>query len=176
MAIGAVDVLRLITKGPGPPRRTASGKGANKSSMVRCQISPVIGDFIGAAMNVFSTNRWSVVRIVSKQVRLNRDRCLLVATNLIYVNMNTSGTVTPSRHVMKSHALCLRLATEPARVEKCPKLRRRWRNLSRRPTPERMDTFDTPLGPRPGDGRNGSPSCEGYEFSRQVVGAVNGRA
>ena len=153
MAIGAVEVLRLITKGPGPPRRTASGKGANKSSMVRCQISPVIGDFIGAAMNVFSTNGWSVVRIVSKQAWLNRDRCLLAATNLIYVKMNTSGTVTPSRHVKKSHALCLRLATERAQVEKCLMLRWRRRNLSRRPTPEMMDTFDTPLGPRPGDGR-----------------------
>jgi len=51
--IGAVDALRLMTKGPGPPRRVASGKGASKSSMVRCQISPVIGVFFGAAMNLF---------------------------------------------------------------------------------------------------------------------------
>ncbi len=145
MAIGAVEVLRLITKGPGPPRRTASGKGTNKSSMVRCQISPVIGDFIGAAMNVFSTNGWRVVTIVSKQAWLSRDRRLLAATNLIYVKMNTSGTVTSSRYVRKSHALCLLLATERARVGECLMLRWRRRNLSRRPTPEMMDTFDVLL-------------------------------
>jgi aryl-alcohol dehydrogenase-like predicted oxidoreductase len=56
-----------------------------------------------------STNGWSVLRIVSKQAWLSRDRRLLAATNLIYVKMNTSGTVMPSRHVKKSHALCLLL-------------------------------------------------------------------
>ncbi len=65
-------------------------------------------------MIVFSTNGWRVVRIVSKQAWLNRDRCLLVATNLINVKMNTCGTVTPSRHVKKSYALCLLLATARA--------------------------------------------------------------
>ena len=67
-------------------------------------------------MNVFSTNGWSVVRIVSKQAWLSRDRRLLAATNLIYVKMNTSGNVTPSRHVRKSYALCLLLATARARI------------------------------------------------------------
>jgi hypothetical protein len=45
-------------------------------------------------MNVFSTNGWSVARIVSKQAWLSRDRRLLAATNLIYVK----------RHVRHSHA------------------------------------------------------------------------
>lgn len=93
-------------------------------------------------MNVFSTNGWSVVRIVSKQGWLHRDRRLLTATNLIYVKMNTSGTVAPCRHVKKSHPLCLLLATERARVGECLMLRWRRRNLSRRPTPDMMDTFD----------------------------------
>jgi hypothetical protein len=44
--------------------------------------------------------------------------------------------------VKKSHALCLLLATERARVGKCLMLRWRRRNLSRRPTPDMMDTFD----------------------------------
>src|SRR5579862_8882012 len=78
--MGAVEVLRLMTKGPGPPRRTVSGKGATKSSMVRCQMSPLNGDFVGAAMYVNSTNGWSVVRIVSKHVWRYRDRRLLAAT------------------------------------------------------------------------------------------------
>jgi hypothetical protein len=51
--IGAVDTLRLITKGPAPPSRDVSGKGASKSSMLRCQMSPFNGVFIGAAINVF---------------------------------------------------------------------------------------------------------------------------
>jgi hypothetical protein len=51
--IGAVDALKLITKGPGPPNRGVSGEGASKSSMLRCQISRVNGEFIGAAINAF---------------------------------------------------------------------------------------------------------------------------
>jgi hypothetical protein len=35
-----------------------SGKGANKSSMQRCQMSPVDGEFIGAAINVFFHERF----------------------------------------------------------------------------------------------------------------------
>jgi Protein of unknown function (DUF1343) len=81
------------------------------------------------------------VRIVSEQAWLHRDRRLLTATNLIYVKMKTSGTIVPCRHVKKSHALCLLLATERARVGECLMLRWR-RNLSRRPTPDMMDTFD----------------------------------
>jgi DNA-binding transcriptional ArsR family regulator len=53
---------------------------------------------------------------VSKQAWAHRDRRLLIATNLIYVKMNTSGTVTPCCHENKSHALCLLLSTERARV------------------------------------------------------------
>jgi hypothetical protein len=55
--IGAVEALRLITNGPGPPSRVFSGKGSSKSSMLKCQISPVIGVFIGAAINVF-VHQW----------------------------------------------------------------------------------------------------------------------
>jgi hypothetical protein len=51
--IGADDVVRLITKGPGPPRRIVSGSGANKSSMPKCQMSPLNAVSIGAAMVVF---------------------------------------------------------------------------------------------------------------------------
>ena len=89
--------------------------------------------------------RLGVVGIVSKQAWLRSDRRLLTATNLIYVKMNMSGTVTPCRHVKKSHALCLLLATERARVGECLMLRWRRRNLSRRPTPHMMDTFDVLL-------------------------------
>jgi hypothetical protein len=56
--IGAVDTLRLMTKGPGPPKRGASGKGASKSSMLRCQMSPVNGVLIGVAIFVFSHKRF----------------------------------------------------------------------------------------------------------------------
>jgi hypothetical protein len=90
----------------------------------------------------FPTNGWSVVRIVSKQAWLHRDRRLLTATNLVYVKMKTSGIIAPCRHVKKSHALCLLLATERARVGECPMLRWRRRNLGRRPTPDMIDTFD----------------------------------
>jgi hypothetical protein len=51
--IGALDALRLITKGPGPPRRAVSGNGASKSSTLRYKLSPVNGVFVGTAMNVF---------------------------------------------------------------------------------------------------------------------------
>src|SRR5437879_1645350 len=34
-----VDVLRLMTKGPGPAVRAGSLGGANRSSMLRCQMS-----------------------------------------------------------------------------------------------------------------------------------------
>src|SRR2546421_9146216 len=37
--IVAVDVLRLMTKGPGPAVRAGSLGGANRSSMLRCQMS-----------------------------------------------------------------------------------------------------------------------------------------
>jgi len=50
--MGAVDALKLITKGPGPPSRGLVGMGAvSKSSMLKCQISPVNGVFIGVAIN-----------------------------------------------------------------------------------------------------------------------------
>jgi hypothetical protein len=45
--MGAVDALRLITKGPGPPRRGEAGSGSSKSSIVKCQISLVNGVLIG---------------------------------------------------------------------------------------------------------------------------------
>lgn len=51
--IGAVDALKLITKGPEPPSLGLAGNGASKSSMLRCQISPVNGVFIGVAINAF---------------------------------------------------------------------------------------------------------------------------
>src|SRR5579862_7693811 len=50
--IGAEEALRLITKGPGPPRRGDSCSGCSRSSMLRCQISPPVnGVFIDAAIS-----------------------------------------------------------------------------------------------------------------------------
>jgi hypothetical protein len=40
---GAVDALKLITNGPGPPNRGDSGNGASRSSMLGCRISPLDG-------------------------------------------------------------------------------------------------------------------------------------
>jgi hypothetical protein len=45
--MGAVDALRLMTKGPGPPMQGAAATGASKSSIVKCQISLVNGVLIG---------------------------------------------------------------------------------------------------------------------------------
>jgi hypothetical protein len=39
----AVEELRLMTNGPGPPRRGFSGNGDNRSSMLKCQMSSVTG-------------------------------------------------------------------------------------------------------------------------------------
>src|ERR1700686_3191578 len=51
--IVAVDVLRLMTKGPSPAVRAGSLGGANRSSMLRCQMSSDVGTLITRATPSF---------------------------------------------------------------------------------------------------------------------------
>jgi hypothetical protein len=57
--MGAVDALKLITNGPEPPSRGATESGSSKSSIVKCQISPVNGVLIGVPIKAFrGLSRW----------------------------------------------------------------------------------------------------------------------
>src|SRR5271165_2042347 len=96
--IGAVDALKLITKGPGPPSRGVCDKGSSKSSMLRCQISPVNGEFIGVAINAFPRSLREVVRILAKRTERNRDQRRFAATNTSQRQfMSRTGRPDPSR-------------------------------------------------------------------------------
>src|SRR5271166_1207131 len=70
--MGAVDALRLITKGPGPPSLTVSAMGASKSSMLRCQISPVSREFVGCAINGFP-----------RKIRVRREYWLIMPNETV---------------------------------------------------------------------------------------------
>ncbi len=65
--IGAVDTLKFMTKGPSPPSRCVSCTGANKSSMLRCQISPAIGVFIDLAISAAFPSTVRAVKILAKR-------------------------------------------------------------------------------------------------------------
>jgi hypothetical protein len=70
--MGAVDALRLITNGPGPPSLAVSAMGASKSSMLRCQISPVSREFVGCAINGFP-----------RKIRVRREYWLIVPNETV---------------------------------------------------------------------------------------------
>src|ERR1700733_5143369 len=71
--MGAVDALRLITKGPGPPRPGEAGSGSSKSSIVKCQISLVNGVLIGVPIKRSAALPMLMARILANYVKGNRD-------------------------------------------------------------------------------------------------------
>src|SRR5436190_22431318 len=61
--IVAVDVLRLMTKGPGLAVRAGSLGGANRSSMLRCQMSSDAWSLITRATPSFLDHATAILRI-----------------------------------------------------------------------------------------------------------------
>jgi hypothetical protein len=93
--IGALDALRLITNGPAPPSRGVSGRGASKSSTLKCQLSRVDGELIGAAIHAFPMNDSGVPGILAKGGGRNSDGRRFAATKnvkALYVKERTAAS------------------------------------------------------------------------------------
>src|SRR5437879_13368029 len=117
-----VDVLRLMTKGPGPAVRAGSLGGANKSSMLRCQMSSDACTLITRATPSF-LNHAARVRTFCRTLCPGNDGAHPLSATTMSQNW---------RQVIEERSLCQVIGQRPLSALSGPNVPRAgvWRNAA----------------------------------------------